>query len=97
MGGSPVREQCLINLEQGLLVIDKEIQEVVLVLLCEIDDPNSVLSQLSQPKKRLFEVPGLLYCLVNVVELFTRVNLVFQPAAHDLLPDFFDALHKKRL
>lgn len=29
------------------------------------------------------------------MELFTGVNLVFESAAHDLFPDFFDTLDKQ--
>ena len=43
-----VREQGLVNLEQGPLVVDEEIQDVALVLAGEVADLDTVLGQLGQ-------------------------------------------------
>ena len=43
-----MREQGLVNLEQGPLVVDEEIQDVALVLAGEVADLDTVLGQLGQ-------------------------------------------------
>ena len=41
-------EQGLIDLEQGPLIVDKEIQDVTLVLASEVTDLDAVLGQLGK-------------------------------------------------
>jgi len=94
---SPVGEESFIHLEQGLFVVDEQIQQVVFIFLAEVDEANSVLGQLGEPQQRFFKVFRFLQCLVNLVELLVRVNLVLKSAPHDLLPHFLNALDKELL
>lgn len=90
-------EQSFVNLEQSLLVVDKEVQQVVPIFLGEVYQPHTALSQLSESQKRLFKILSLLDRLVHVMELFACVNFILKSTAHDLLPDFFDTLNEQRL
>ena len=93
----PVREQSLIDLQQSSLIVHKQVQDVWFVLTCEITDLDSVLGKLGQSEKWLFELLGLLRALVKLLELLAIVDLVLEPALHDLFSDFFDALDEERL
>lgn len=39
-------EECLIDLQQGPLIVDKEIKDVTLVFACEVRNFDSVFGQL---------------------------------------------------
>ena len=57
--GRPVREQSLIDLEQGALVVDEKVEDVCLVFACKVADFDSILGELGQSEQALFELFGL--------------------------------------
>ena len=56
----PVREECLVDLEQGALVVHEKVEDVCLVLACKVADFNSILGELRQSQQAFFELFGLL-------------------------------------
>lgn len=94
--GSPMGEQRFIHFEQCLLIVHKEVQQVVLVFCCEVHQAHTALRQLRQSQQGLLEVLRLLDRLVHVVKLLARVDFILESAPHDLLPDLLDALDKER-
>ena len=91
-----MREQSLINLQQRLLIVDKEIQDVGLVLIGEVSDLDPVLGQLGQPQQTLLKLFGLFTGLLQLLKLLSIVDLVLQPPLHDVLPHLFNALDEQR-
>ena len=92
---SAVGEQSFINLQQCLLIVHEQVEQVILILGRKINQSHARLSQLRQPQQWLFEILCFLDCLVDIMKLLARVNLILQSAAHYFLPHFFDALDKK--
>ena len=97
IGASSVRKENLINLEQGLLVVDEQLQQVILVLIRKVLYFNSVLRQLGQLEQTLLELPSLLGVLLNLLVLLLVHDLVLESPLHDALPDLLDALDKQAL
>lgn len=46
LGGDPMREKCLVDLEQGLFVIDKQVKQIALVTIRKVGDLDPVLCKL---------------------------------------------------
>ena len=88
-------EESLVNLEQRLFVVHKQVQQVVLVLRCEICNSHPVFAQLSQPQKRFLKLAGFVRTAVEGLELLAVVNLVFQPPLHHFLAHLLDAVNEE--
>jgi hypothetical protein len=54
-----VREQGFVDLKKGLLVIDKEVEQVALVPVREVRNLNAILCELRQTEETLFELTRL--------------------------------------
>ena len=72
----PVREERFVYLEEGLLVVDEEVEEVALVAHGEVAQLHSALCQLGQPQERLLELPRLLCVLFYLLKLLLVVDFV---------------------
>ena len=55
-----MREECLINLKQSLLVVDEQIEQVALVSCGEISELDSVFCKLGESEETLLKLAGLL-------------------------------------
>ena len=89
-----MREEDLIDLEQGSLIIDEQVQQITPILVGKIIDLDPVLGQLSKFEQTLFELLGLLCVLVYLLELLLAEDLVLQPTLHDIFSDFLDTLYE---
>ena len=89
-----MREEYLIDLEQGSLIIDEQVQQITPILVGKIIDLDPVLGQLSKFEQTLFELLGLLCVLVYLLELLLAEDLVLQPTLHDIFSDFLDTLYE---
>ena len=92
-----MREQSLVNLEQGALVIHEKIQDMTLVLRCEVGHLDSVLGELCKPQQTLLELFRFFGAAVELLEFLSVIDLVLQPALHDFFSDLLDALDEQRL
>jgi len=92
-----VWEQRLINLQQCLLIIDKQVKQVILVLLRKINQPYPILGQLCQSQQRLLKILSFLHSLVHIMKFLLGINFILQPPPHYLLPHFFNTLNKQLL
>ena len=89
-----VREERLVYLEEGLLVVDEEVEQVALVAHGEVAQLHSALCQLGQPQEGLLELPRLLSVLFYLLKLLLVVDFVLKPSLHDVLPHFFYAVNE---
>ena len=80
-----------------LLIINKELEQVVLVLVCEVLDLDAVLRELGQLQQALLEFARLLGILLNLLVLLLVHDLVLQAPLHDAFPDLLDALDEQAL
>jgi hypothetical protein len=92
-----VREQCLVDFEQSLLIVDEQIEQVALIAYCKISQFDPVLCELSQFQKRLLKFACLFGILLDLLELLLVVDLVLESALHDILADFLDTVDEKTL
>lgn len=97
LGGDPMREQCLVDLKQGLLVVHKQVKQMTLVTVREVGDLDPVLCQLRQPEKTLLKLFGFFRALLHLLELLPVVDLVLKTPLHDLLAYLLDAIDEKSL
>jgi hypothetical protein len=67
---------------------------MILVLVGEVLDLDSVLRELCQFEEALLEFSGFLGVLLDLLVLLLVHYFVLQSALHDALPDFLDALHE---
>jgi len=92
---SPVWEECLINLEQSLLIVHKQVKNVSLVPVGEVSDFDPIFGELCESEQAFFELFGLLTRLVKLLELLAIVDLVLKTPLHDLLPDFLNTVDEQ--
>ena len=90
-----MREQGLVDLEQGPFIVDEQVKDVGFVSRSEVADLDTVLRQLGQPEQTLFELFGFFTTLVELLELLSVVDLVFEAPFHYLFAHFFDALDEQ--
>jgi hypothetical protein len=90
----PVGEERFVYLEEGLLVVDEEVEEVALVAHGEVAQLHSALCQLGQPQERLLELPRLLSVLFYLLKLLLVVDFVLKPSFHYILADLFYAVNE---
>ena len=90
----PVGEERFVYLEEGLLVVDEEVEEVALVAHGEVAQLHSALCQLGQPQERLLELPRLLCVLFYLLKLLLVVDFVLKPSFHYILADLFYAVYE---
>ena len=95
VGGS-VGEERLIDLKQRALIIHEKIQNVRLVLACEITNFHAILSQLCQFEKTFFKLFSFFGAFVELLELLAVVDFVFEASLHDLFSHFLNALDEER-
>ena len=89
-----MREEDLIDLEQGSFIVDEQVQQITPILVGKVIDLDPVLGQLSKFEQTLFELLGLFSVLVYLLELLLAEDLVLQPTLHDIFSDFLDALYE---
>jgi hypothetical protein len=90
-------EERLIDLQEGLLVVDEEIEQVALVPVGKVSDLDPILGQLSQPEQALLELFRLLRALLKLLELLPVVYLILQPPLHYVFADLLDAVDEQSL
>jgi hypothetical protein len=90
----PVGEERFVYLEEGLLVVDEEVEEVALIAHGEVAQLHSALCQLGQPQERLLELPRLLSVLFYLLKLLLVVDFVLKPSFHYILADLFYAVNE---
>lgn len=89
-----MREEDLIDLEQGSFIVDEQVQQITPILVGKVIDLDPVLGQLSKFEQTLFELLGLFSVLVYLLELLLAEDLVLQPTLHDIFSDFLDTLYE---
>lgn len=94
---SSVREERLVNFEQGLLVVHKQVQDVGLVSGCEVCDLDPIFGKLGQSKQTLLKLLGLLTHAVDLLELLAVVDLVLEPALHDIFAHLLNTVDEESL
>lgn len=92
-----MREQNLVDLQERLLIVDEQLEEMVLILVREVLDLDSVLGELCQLEQTLFELASLLSVLLDLLILLLVHDLIFESALHNSLPDLLDALDEEAL
>lgn len=97
LSSSSMREKCLINLKQRLLVVNEEIKQVALIPSREITQLYSVFGQLSESQQRLFKLTRFLRVFLDLLELLLVVNLIFQTSFHDVFAYFLYAINEQTL
>jgi hypothetical protein len=90
----PVGEERFVYLEEGLLVVDEEVEEVALVAHGEVAQLHSALCQLGQPQERLLELSRLLCVLFYLLKLLLVVDFVLKTSFHYILADLFYAVYE---
>jgi len=90
----PVGEERFVYLEEGLLVVDEEVEEIALVAHGEVAQLHSALCQLGQPQERLLELPRLLCVLFYLLKLLLVVDFVLKPSFHYILADLLYAVYE---
>jgi hypothetical protein len=90
----PVGEECFVYLEEGLLVVDEEVEEVALVAHGEVAQLHSALCQLGQPQEGLLELSRLLCVLFYLLKLLLVVDFVLKTSFHYILADLFYAVNE---
>lgn len=86
-----MREQNLVDLKQGPLIIDEQVQKIVSVLARKLRDLHSVLGELCQLKETLLKLFGFIRILIDLLELLLVKDFVLKSAFHNVLSDLFDA------
>jgi hypothetical protein len=94
LDSSPVGEECLVYLEECLLVVDEEVEQVALVSDREVGQLDAVLGELRQSQERLLKLTRLLRVLFYLLKLLLVVDLVLKATLHYILAHFFNAIYE---
>ena len=94
-----MREKGFIDFDQSLLIVNKEIQDIELILLSKVFILDSTFGECSQFCERFLELSGclLIFLWQNYVHfsfLFPCSHLIFEPSLKYLFPDILNAFNE---
>jgi len=90
-----VWEQDFINPEKSFLVVNEKLKKITLVLIGEIGDLDSVLSQFCKFQQTLLKFSCFFGVLLNLLVLFLIHDFIFESSLHNTFSNFFNTFHKE--
>ena len=90
-------KQDLVDLEKRLLIVHKQFEQMVLILIRKVLNLHSILRQLRQLQQTLLKLSCLFGILLDLLILFLIHYFVLEPPFHDPLPYLFNAFHEEAL